>query len=362
MTGLSSQDKVQDELLARYRQASDLDGAMPGPQVRAAVLAHARAMLAVQPDAGMDPVAAEAAQQQPAANRPFWRLQALGSLAVLGLAGLLYLQFERGSEQERDLALGSGSRPVAESAPSARSPAPPLPADPVPAPAQTRAQAGPARKPAEPMAKTTAASPAPTRQTAVAAPPQAEPQALPQAEPPVVTAAPVPAPAQPQQANRAADAATAAAPPTPSAGPPPVPPAAMARREMAAAAPALAQAAPPGPGPGGRSGIGQPGRSIASVPVQASLAATLRQAAQAGDLERLELALRQGAPLEVGDEAGRTALLLAVLQGHGPVVSRLLAAGANPNTQDREGTSAVQHASRRASTEIEAMLREAGAR
>ena len=76
------------------------------------------------------------------------------------------------------------------------------------------------------------------------------------------------------------------------------------------------------------------------------LAGALQDAARAGRLELLERLLQQGAPVNAADTAGRTPLILAVMQGHTAVVQRLLAAGANPALVDQEGLNALQHARR----------------
>jgi ankyrin repeat protein len=77
-----------------------------------------------------------------------------------------------------------------------------------------------------------------------------------------------------------------------------------------------------------------------------ALAGALQQSARAGDLQQLERLLRQGAPLNAADPAGRTPLILAVMQGHTAVVQRLLAAGANTALIDKDGLNALQHARR----------------
>lgn len=76
------------------------------------------------------------------------------------------------------------------------------------------------------------------------------------------------------------------------------------------------------------------------------LAGPLLQAARTGDLQQLERLLQQGAPVNAADSAGRTPLILAVMQGHTAVVQRLLAAGANTALIDKDGLNALQHARR----------------
>jgi hypothetical protein len=53
------------------------------------------------------------------ANHPHWKTSLLASIAVIGLAGMLFLQFDRGMPQEQDLVRGQ-----------------PVPQVPVPIPAQ----------------------------------------------------------------------------------------------------------------------------------------------------------------------------------------------------------------------------------
>ncbi len=45
----------------------------------------------------------------PAANQSRWKISALASLALAGLTGLLVLQFDRGTDEEKDLAFGQPS-------------------------------------------------------------------------------------------------------------------------------------------------------------------------------------------------------------------------------------------------------------
>ncbi len=160
---MTTPDPMDDELVRLYRQASAQDPRRPAPRVDAAIRAHARMVAAagqgVLADAGSDKSAAA-----PANNAQGWRAM-LASVAVVGLMGLLFLQFDRGTPQERDLVQGTAQpaesvtgraapRPQAE-----RSGAPPSDdvvaaadtnvADAVPAPIPTPAPA-PAPEPATP--------------------------------------------------------------------------------------------------------------------------------------------------------------------------------------------------------------------
>lgn len=90
-----------------------------------------------------------------------------------------------------------------------------------------------------------------------------------------------------------------------------------------------------------------PARALRAEPASAlGLAGPLLQAARTADLPQLDRLLQQGAPLNAADAAGRTPLILAVMQGHTAVVQRLLAAGANTALIDKEGLNALQHARR----------------
>ena len=144
--------KPQDELLKRYHEANGHDPARPGAALRENVLAQARA------SAGKH--TAPGAGRPEAANETAWRWRALGGLAVLGLATLVVLQFDRGTPDERELALGHP--PASPTAPQAT---PPATASPAPAPAT--ADPSTAARKAAPSAK---AQPAP-------APPVATPRA-----------------------------------------------------------------------------------------------------------------------------------------------------------------------------------------
>ena len=87
-----------DELVRRYHEASEQEGARPGAHVRDAVRAHAQMVATAAASASAAPVAT------PAANQARWKISALATLAVVGLTGLLMLQFERGTPEERDTA------------------------------------------------------------------------------------------------------------------------------------------------------------------------------------------------------------------------------------------------------------------
>ena len=94
-----------DELLARYREACAADPRVPAESVRAAVRAHAQMVAKAEQQAG-PALTPHGVQPPPAANDPRWKMSALASVAVLGLAGLLILQLEHGTPEQKEVALG----------------------------------------------------------------------------------------------------------------------------------------------------------------------------------------------------------------------------------------------------------------
>ncbi len=283
-----------DKLLQRYREANAHDDARPAPGLREAVLARAREQ-AARAAAGTGAVRSRA----PAANDRSWTVRALGSLAVLGLVGLLVLQFDRGTPDEREIAFG-GPHP-APAAPAPMDAAPPAePASPAPAP-----QAPAAEKPA-PAAPSPSPRPAP--------------------------APPSPPPAQPLERRAAEQAAPTPAPATRSRSAP-----ATAQRDAMAPPPMAAQA----PSAEAADTAGLAARSASPAPLPRLLAAAL-----AGDLAQARSAIANGDDLDAADGNGRTALMLAAQRGHVDMVRLLLDAGADAARTDRDGLSAADLARR----------------
>lgn len=250
--------KPDDPLLKRYEEANALDTARPDPALRDTVLAHARAAAEARrvPGAG----------RPRAANDGAWRWRALGGLAVLGLATLVVLQFDRGTTDERETALSP--RPMAPPAP----PAPPAPAATAPAPRS------PAASPPRP-------SPAPQEQTTRSAE-SASDAALPRAR----GLAREEAPATLSSPRRAAPPAMAPAPNTGLL-------AAAARGAQADVRTALAQ-----------------GADVNTTDVQRRTALML--AAQRGDTALVRLLLDAGADPQRTDANGLRAADIAQQAGH----------------------------------------------
>jgi hypothetical protein len=314
-----------DELVRRYREAGAQDTRRPAPQVGEAVRAHAR-MVAASKAAGPAP------SPTPAANQSRWKISLLASVALAGLTGLLVLQFDRGTPDEQETALGRPAPAVAS--PSPDSP-PPAAADATVAHSET-----PAARPATPAPALRAATPAtrPAPDAGAPAPATASPApvAEPAPSPPSLAGQEAPAPAQERRADALRDQASEKT--MPAAAP-------QAMTRGAATAPALRM-----PAPAQESLAAQAPRGTAS------LAAALHQAARAGQVAELEALLQQGAPVNAPDGAGRTALSLAVIHGHSALVRRLLALGANPALADRDGLDALQHARRLGREDMVRML------
>ena len=90
--------------------------------------------------------------------------------------------------------------------------------------------------------------------------------------------------------------------------------------------------------------------------------AELRRAAESGDVPRLQALLGAGADVDARDAAGRTALMLAVLNDRSGAADALLASRANPNAVDAAGNTPLQVALAHHEASIAAALRRAGAR
>ena len=341
-----------DALLQRYREANELDTARPGAALRENVLAHARAAAASRTDAIRPEV-------RPAANDSAWAWRALGSVAVIGLVGLLVLQFDRGTPEEKELAMGTGSaRPAAEiaatqaaptaptgTAESATAPAPPPQPEPQPEPQQQKqvseAQTRFMKRPPAPEA------PAPETADRMAG---AEPAQEIERAAPTASAELAPPPQPPAAAVAPAPPAKAIAP----QAPPPNPPAAPAAAAPPPAPPHSAASA--GSSRNAAEGMLRERREIAGVRPP-PLPSPLFVAIASGDAEAVVQRLAEGADPNGRDPNGCTPLMAAAQTGNEAVVRVLLAAGADRTLRDRDGLGAADHAERRGHPGLLPLLR-----
>ncbi len=322
--------RSDDPLLQCYQEANARDTARPHPALRARVLARAHAQAALHAQAP--------ATHQPtqAANDGTWKLRALGSLAVLGLVGLLALQFDRSTPEERELAFGSTAMRSPVTPPKAiatEQPAPTAHHAPVGG-ESTTAPAGPGATPprsaTSPAAAPALRQPAPAGPSAGAHTPAmvSAPESVRAPEsPPAFTpapASPAPAPASVTPAN-----------PVPAPGP-------MGSTAPAAAGARMALAPMTDAAQGLESAT--PFKSSASGAKPMAAQPPLVAAAAAGQRQVVQALLEQGDAPDQTDPQGRTALMLAAARGDTALVQRLLAAGADANRRDARGRTAADHA------------------
>jgi hypothetical protein len=186
----------QDDLLERYSQAkAELPDGLPdapGSALRERIMQAAREQIyaintiASRADSmpgsgikGLENAKKNQINKPPAANDSIWNIKLVASLAVMGLSGLLWLQFEHGTPQEQEAARSAmPSARVATSPTAPALPAPPVAAAqaelsqapaaaqktiPTPAPASPTAQSKKSFEPKNPAASSDAAiAPAPS--------------------------------------------------------------------------------------------------------------------------------------------------------------------------------------------------------
>ena len=336
-----------DELTLRYREACEQDDRRPSDSVREAVHAHARMMIAARlPNGGQ---AEEQAGARPAANQSRWKMSLLASVALAGLTSLLVLQFDRGTQEEKELGLGHAPGQVLPpvSPPMSNLPLPTLKTAPAQDVATATAVLPPITATTQPKApKVASVAPAPVTAATTAA---AAPQTTEATPPPTLAEAPPAA-----RAQESADAQTSENTPAPSA---------QGMAPNTVQAPAQAPAAAPAPAPAAkqelaRSAAGQAQRARLNADLAPPAPASLHDMARMGQLAGLDRLLAEGAAVNAPDATGKTPLMLAVINGHVAAVRRLLAAGANPALADREGLTALQHARRLGRDDIVRLLEE----
>jgi len=309
---MTSKESAQDkELLERYRRASDTEAAAPSEAVRAAILAEGRRVAEQR--------AKETRGQpfdafRPAANDSRWKITAFGTAGAALVAVLLFAP--RLWESASPPARSAGGAIVAESADKAAAPSEAGAAQP---PKLDSLRTSPSAEPLQEIVVTQA-----KRENSKAA--RAAPERQRAEEKTYV-----------QNHAPAAPLADAAAPAAPAATP-------------AAPAPEIAPRV----------------TSLNAARVADSKntlqPTALLSAAASGDTVQTTALLNQGAALEARDEAGRTPLMLAVMQRKPEVVRLLLDRGADPNVADRAGRTPLQQAKQENLREIAALLERAGAR
>jgi hypothetical protein len=304
---MTSKDNANDqELLERYRRASDTQAAAPSDTVRAAILAEGR-RVAERRATEMPRQAIDVTR--PAANDSRWKITAFGTAGAALVAVLLFAP--------RMWESGPAAPATVSGAPSA-----PGPQEQV---SDTKAIA-PTAESLVPQAPPSGKS----LPRATVVQPRQEVQMLPEG----------------RQTDASAQSAAPAENPD-STNLAPAPPRAAAG-EAARAAPRAARAT---------SLSAERAAHAEIVPAPAALLS----AAASGDTMQTTALLDQGAALDVRDELGRTPLMRAILQGRLEVVRVLLARGADPNVADNAGRTPLQQAKRENLGEIAGLLARAGA-
>jgi hypothetical protein len=386
-----SDDKKNDPLLARYREASAQEQAEPSARVREAVLARAAAVA----KAGTQ---AKAPAKTAAANDSVWGWKIAASIAVIGFTGMVAWHYIEAPPLDRADAPAAASAPAIptdaqknkadntlEEMAAAAPPIKPLvePFRPAPPPAQpaasekaagvVMAQRSEPKQTTERVKKPQLAAPEPPSTTvenkmavvrdqelSVESARRRQPEMstgdLPLTAPIASAPAAAPSPATPAPIAAAPMAKIAAAP-APAAEASAAPPVATAPSQRAESA-VVASPARIASGAAARA-PSAPARAPISLaaPIESPLFAAIRS----GDAESLRAQLAAGANVNAVMRDGTSALMLAAQRGRSEDVAALLRAGANVNARDAQGRTALSTALAQGHTEIAAMLRAAGA-
>lgn len=110
----------------------------------------------------------------------------------------------------------------------------------------------------------------------------------------------------------------------------------------------------------GAAAVATPAPAVQARRPSAAEADALRRAAAAGDLTALDAQRAGRGDIDARDEQGRTALMLAIVNGRADAVEWLLAHGADPNAADAHGATPLQAAEGKPG--ISSALRRHGAR
>lgn len=347
---MTSKDSAQDqELLDRYRRASDTDAAAPSDAVRSAILAESR-RVAEQLAAKGSPPPFDVSH--PAANDSRWKITAFGTAGAALLAALLIAPHYWESlpiPQERTAAAPPAAPAAAPESKSADSDAASLPratsvAPTAPAP-KLESVAPSRRSESSPETAALQENAAP-RDSKTSKPVQSY-------APPPLALKPAPA-APPASATQTELARANNLVPAP----PPAAPSADYAQNLIGGHPMSADRAARATQGGALSG----GADRAARERNALEPVDLQSAVVAGDLAQATTLLDQGAAVDARDMLGRTPLLLAVAQNRLAVVRLLLARGADPNAADDAGVTPLQLAKDKDLRDVAALLERAGAR
>ena len=104
-----------------------------------------------------------------------------------------------------------------------------------------------------------------------------------------------------------------------------------------------------------------PSHSAASPGPDRTAAQRLREAALAGQLDRVRQGLEQGVDVNAAGQDGRTALQLAAFDGHSRIIELLLERGAKVDVVDVSGRTALMYAATGDNVESVQLLLQAGA-
>lgn len=361
----------EDELLARYAQAK---AALPDglPDAPSAAL-HERIMQAAREQAYTINSIAVRAYSMPAsglkdfknspfkaeaANDSFWNIRAFGSLAVMGLAGLLWWQFEHGTPEEQ---LAAKSAQPSAAAVKAEAAAPNI-----------SAASAPAAPTVAPATADTSKAPAPQSQAKIAAKKvisSIDAEKLAVQKDSTVTPAPEAASARMAEAAPAVAPAPAAPSPAPAARAAPQTSKAIAESSANASTAPLAddaakQTTPPAPraAPAAAPRMAAPAPSVvasAAAPFVIASPDKLFSAIEAKDAAALREAIAQGASPNANANSrpdGNPALTQAVVQRWAEGVRILLFAGANREAKNKKGYTAAEVALKLGYDDIASLL------
>jgi Ankyrin repeats (3 copies) len=357
----------QDTLIDSYRAAQKLQNDVgPSELTRSRILAHAEHVAnskqgkntVILPENTTDLIAKQAINTL-AANDSKWKIRAIASVAVFGIAGLLMLQLSREAPDEflpKVKAPASAERSAAPAAATIAESESKAAADKaVPAPLQA-----PAPTPAAAVAK-------PTPSIQRSAPPAPAPKSEPQREqitkkrdsasPKDLETAVAKEASEPRaeaRSDKAAEITQSLAPP-PSAAPTP----AAASPAPASSAPTAALAPMADAAKLSRSAPAAP-RARVNETINAN--AKLFAAIQTKDAAALKLALDGGDDKNAKNAAGTPALSVCVQSEQLNLVRLLIAAGADVNALDARGVSPLTHARNRGLTDIVDLLLNSGAK